>query len=609
MTRVPAVPACDLQREGSAWQGGALHRDPEAANTNITPDLLLNGALARLTGSVSPAALAVAWFDWTSHLLLSPSKQQQLLVQAADSTARWLRYAGQAALDAGRPYGAGDEAGSGPEPCIVPLAQDRRFTDPGWRQWPYNVLSQGFLLQQQWWHRATMGVRGVGHHHGEVVTFMARQLLDCLAPSNFVLTNPVVQAATLRHGGSNLLFGAMRAAADGARLLAGGREGDPAHDYAPGRNLAVTPGTVVLRNELIELLRYEPVTRDVHAVPLLIVPAWIMKYYILDLSPHNSLVRYLVARGHTVYMISWKNPGAAERDLSMEDYRRLGVMAALDAITALGGPGRINACGYCLGGTLLSIAAAAMARDGDERLASMTLLAAQVDFTEPGELSLFIDESEVSFLEAAMWSQGYLDTRQMAGAFQLLRSNDLIWSRRLKHYLLNVPDRGTDLMAWNADATRMPFRMHSEYLRQLFLQNDLANGRYLVGRRPVALTDIEAPVFAVGTLTDHVAPWRSVYKIVLLADTDVTFLLTSGGHNAGVVAPPGDSGRTWQMAEHRSDAAYVDPDRWHACVPVHEGSWWPAWEAWLARHAGPMVAPPPPVAGLGPAPGSYVLQP
>jgi polyhydroxyalkanoate synthase len=237
------------------------------------------------------------------------------------------------------------------------------------------------------------------------------------------------------------------------------------------------------------------------------------------------------------------------------------------------------------------------------------LLAAQVDFTEPGELSLFVDDSEVSFLEAGMWSQGYLDTHQMAGAFQLLRSNDLVWSRQLRHYLLDVPDRQTDLMSWNADATRMPYRMHSEYLRQLFLNDDLASARYLVDGRPVALTDIQVPIFALGTRTDHVAPWRSVYKIGLLSDTETSFLLTSGGHNAGVVAPPGDAGRSYQFTTRAPDAPYIDPERWQQDVPSVEGSWWPAWEAWLAQRAGPWVEPPPPAASLGPAPGRYVLEP
>ncbi len=596
MTRTPLSTSCAYQPQGSAWQGGPLHERPNRGTDNTAADLFLNGLLAGMTSSISPAALATAWFDWSCHLMLAPSKWQELAVQGAAATAHWLGYAARAALPAAEP-----------ERIIAPLAQDRRFVDPAWQRWPWNVMSQGFLLQQQWWHHATAGVRGVSRHHSEVVTFTARQLLDCAAPSNFVLTNPVVQATTVRSGGANLVSGAARAAHDAVRAASGMRLGST---YLPGRDVAVTPGAVVLRNDLIELLRYDPVTPQVHATPLLIVPAWIMKYYILDLSPYNSLVRYLVGKGHTVFMVSWKNPTAQDRELGMDDYRTLGIMAALDAIGTQTGAAQVNACGYCLGGTLLAIAAAAMARDHDSRLASITLLAAQTDFTEPGELSLFVDESEVSYLEAAMWSTGYLDTRQMAGAFQLLRSNDLIWSRRLKHYLLNQEDRDSDLMAWNADATRMPYRMHSEYLRQLFLNNDLANGRYLVGGRPVALTDIDVPIFAVGTLTDHVAPWRSVYKIVLLSDTEVTFLLTSGGHNMGVVAPPTDgAARSFQVATHAHDTAFIDADSWHRCIPVAQGSWWPEWQGWLAGHAGPLIAHFPASPALEPAPGRYVLQP
>ncbi|HEX8786496.1 MAG TPA: alpha/beta fold hydrolase, partial [Telluria sp.] len=485
-------------------------------------------------------------------------------------------------------------------------AQDKRFTDPAWQSWPWSAISQGFLLTEQWWHGATSGVRGVSPHHTDVVTFVARQMLDGVAPSNFIATNPVAQRATFASGGLNLLHGMASAASDNRRALSGAAS--PVA-YRPGHEVAITPGEVVLQNRLIELIRYAPQTPQVHAVPLLIVPAWIMKYYILDLSPENSLVRYLVEHGHTVYIISWKNPDTEDRELSMEDYRRLGVTAALDAVTRQTGADQVNACGYCIGGTLLAIAAAAMARDRDTRLASMTLLAAQVDFTEPGELSLFIDSSQVALLESVMWQQGYLDTRQMAGAFQLLRSNDLIWSRRLRHYLLDIPDKDNDLASWNADATRMPYRMHSEYLRRLFLKNSLASARYIVEGRPVALTDIHIPVFAVGTLTDHVAPWRSVYKIIPLSDTEVTFLLTSGGHNAGVVSPPGSAKRSYQLATHAQDGPYVDPDSWQAEAPTQEGSWWPAWETWLARHAGPMTAPPPAVPALAAAPGSYVLQP
>ena len=564
-------------------------------------DRAFKANLARLTNGISPAGMMALYVDWLAHLALSPGKQLQLMEKAARKSARLALYLGQAA------------AGTSPAPAIEPLPQDRRFRDESWQQWPFNLIQQSFLMTQQWWHNATTEIDGLSDERERVLSFVARQLLDRYSPSNALWTNPEVLARTVEQGGMNLLRGAQNAVEDWQRTIAG-RERPASDGFLVGGDVAVTPGKVVYRNRLIELIQYAPATKEVHAEPLLITPAWIMKYYILDLSTHNSLVRYLVEHGHTVFMISWLNPTADDRDLGMDDYRRLGPMAALDAIQAIVPEQKVHAVGYCLGGTLLSIAAAAMARDGDDRLASITTLATQVDFSEAGELMLFVNDSEVAFLESMMWDQGYLDGSQMAGAFQLLRSNDLIWSRLVQDYLMGERQGVNDLMAWNTDVTRMPYRMHSEYLRGLFLNNDLADGRYLVNDRPINLADIRAPIFAVGTEKDHVAPWRSVHKITFHPATDVTFLLTSGGHNAGIVSEPGHPRRRYRVATKHAGDRYLDPDRWLATVPVNEGSWWPEWQAWLAGLSTAAAAPPtmgaagkgyPP---LDDAPGSFVLQ-
>ncbi|WP_407672416.1 PHA/PHB synthase family protein [Noviherbaspirillum pedocola] len=586
------------EREASAWLGKPHHvpSAPQRAVDDI--DRLLHALFGRLFYNISPASMAMAFFDWWVHLAISPSRQQELAYEAFNREMRMALYGLNALLS---PQHA-------PPAPVVPLPQDKRFSDPSWERWPFNLIYQSFLLNQQWWHRASSGLRGVSPHHEDVVTFTLRQWLDTVAPSNFVATNPVVLQKTMQTGGANLVSGAAALWSDLMRNASGARPPASEH-FRVGENVAITPGKVVLRNRLMELIQYSPATQETHAVPLLIVPAWIMKYYILDLSPENSLVRYLVDAGYTVFMISWKNPDAGDRDLGMEDYRRLGVMSAIHEIQRITGAEKVNAVGYCLGGTLLSIAAAAMAREGDDRLNSISLFASQVDFKEPGELSLFIDDSQVALMESMMWQQGYLDTTQMAGAFHLLRSNDLIWSRLLNQYLLGQPDPQNDLMAWNADATRMPYRMHSEYLRHLFLGNDLAEGRYLVDGKPIALSDIRAPIFSVGTVTDHVAPWRSAFKIHLATDTEVTFLLTSGGHNAGVVSPPGKANRQYQIATRAPQDAYIDPETWLETVPEQPGSWWPAWEAWLGVHSGPMGAPPEMGRALEKAPGRYVMQP
>lgn len=443
-----------------------------------------------------------------------------------------------------------------------------------------------------------------------MVTFAGRQWLDMWSPSNFIWTNPEVLEAIRTTGGANLWRGAVNYF-DDLRRLATGAEPAGTEDFQVGTNVAITPGKMVFRNRLIELIQYTPTTPKVHTEPILIVPSWIMKYYILDLSPHNSIVKHLVEQGHTVFIISWKNPDASDRDLGLEDYRSLGIMDALDAVTAIVSGRRVQAVGYCLGGTLLTIAAAAMARDDDDRLHSLTLLASETDFRDSGEIALFIDESQLAWLEAGMWSKGYLDGKQMAGAFQMLNSRDLIWSRRVREYLLGERQELNDLMAWNADVTRMPYRMHSEYLRRLYLNNDLAEGRHRVNGRPVAIADIEVPIFLVGTVRDHVAPWPSVYKMHLLSDAELTFVLTSGGHNAGVVSPPDHPRRSHQIATRKVGARYIDPQTWRAETPLHQGSWWPAWQQWLAEHSSARLTPPAMGGKKGPladAPGTYVAM-
>jgi polyhydroxyalkanoate synthase len=566
-------------------------------------DRLFNANLAHVTGGLDPRVIPMTLLDWWVKLAWSPGTHARLTEKALRKWIRLAIYAGQSLVDPRTPM------------AIEPLPQDRRFRAAVWQQWPYNVLSQSFLLTQQWWANASTGVPALSQRRKNIVDFVTRQMLDMASPANFPFTNPEVIEATLREGGANFVRGWTNWL-DDWRRLASAQKTAGTERYEPGRDVAVTPGKVVFRNHLIELIQYAASTAKVHAEPLLIVPAWIMKYYILDLSPHNSLVKFLVDQGHTVFMISWRNPTKEDRDLRMDDYRRLGILAALEAIGELQPNRRVHAVGYCLGGTLLSIAAAAMARDGDSRLRTVTLLAAQTDFTEAGELMLFVNEEQVSFLESMMWDRGVLDAHQMSGAFQLLRSNDLVWSRMVREYLLGERRPPNDLMAWNADQTRMPYRMHSEYLRKLFLNNDLAAGRYRVDGRPIAVSDIHVPIFAVGTVKDHVAPWKSVYKINLLSNSqEVVFVLTSGGHNAGIVSEPGHPRRSYQMASRQGGEAFVDAETWEQTTARKEGSWWPAWERWLSAHSGGLSDPPDVGAStagypaLDDAPGQYVFQP
>jgi polyhydroxyalkanoate synthase len=545
-----------------------------------------------LTGGISPFAYPMAFLDWAVHLANSPFQE---LALAKAALTQWARLAKVAVTGV---------------PALEPDLADRRFRDDGWKRRPFQILAQAHLLAEEWWTRAAEVPTGVSREHQRLAAFAIRQLLDLAAPSNVPLLNPEVLRATVKSRGRNFVAGAANLVSD-LHALARATPPEPP-GLRVGRELAVTPGKVIFRNALIELLQYTPTTAEVAREPVLIVPAWIMKYYILDLSPHNSLIRYLVSKGHTVFTISWRNPGAELRDASLDDYRQEGILAALGVVDDICGSAKVHACGYCLGGTLLAIAAAAMARDGDDRLATVSLLCAQTDFTEPGELALFVTEDQLSFLEEVMRAKGYLTSRQMGGSFQVLRSNDLLFSPFIRSYFLGTRDPPNDLMAWNADGTRMPARMHGEYLRRLFLGNDLAAGRFAVNGKPIAVRDIRAPLFVLGTEMDHVAPWRSVYKIHHLNDADLTFVLTSGGHNAGVVSEPGHPRRHFRVARRPPGAPYTGPDEWLSSAETRKGSWWTVWSEWLGVRSGGPVAPPkmgssrhPP---LDDAPGRYVFE-
>ncbi len=543
-------------------------------------DAVLHSGIGRFTHGLSPTALSTAAIDWGMHLIGSPSRQAQLWRKALANTVRAFQLPDAAD------------------------AEDRRFASADWDKLPFALYRHWFVLAEEWWQTATAPIDGIDPSNQRTVAFMTRQALDMACPTNTMLTNPTVLRATAETGGQNLTRGLRNWIEDLNHLL---RQQPPKHpDYRVGETIAVTPGDVVFRNELIELIRYRPTTKTVYAEPILIVPAWIMKYYILDLSPENSFVAWLRDQGYEVYILSWKNPHAEDSALGLQDYVDLGVRAALDHI-APNPTDRIHAVGYCLGGTLLAAAAAAMARDDDARLKSLSLLAAQVDFTEPGELSLFINESQVTFLEHIMSVQGYLRADQMAGAFRMLRSGDLIWSRVIRHYLLGERTPMNDLMAWNADATRMPARMHSEYLRQLFLENRLAKGRFRLDGKHVALTDIKTPIFTLATETDHVSPWQSVYKIKLLTDTDVTFCLTKGGHNSGVLSEPGHARRHYRIGLKSEGRPYVSPEDWIEKTGEQDGSWWPEFDSSLASlSTGRRKTGAAPKQVIGTAPGEYV---
>lgn len=551
----------------------ASDADAEAQAAARRLDQLWNAQIAAASSGLSPVSLALAWTDWAMQSWQHPGHASLLLVQAQRQALERLHRV----LHPGTP------------------PDDPRFADADWGQWPWNLLALRQMDAEAWWDTAA-ALPGMDPHHQRQVRFLARQMLETASPANHGFSRPDVLRQTAQRQGTNLALGLQNAHGLLRRQLGLQPVSDGPPRFVPGVDVAVTPGKVVHRNHLAELIQYAPTTRQVQREPVFIVPSWIMKYYILDLSPHNSMVRWLVDQGHTVFILSWRNPDASDALLGMQDYLDLGVRDMLAAIGRLLPDTAVHAAGYCLGGTLLAIAAAALGgRPADAArlppLRSLTLLAAETDFSEPGEMGVLIDEAQVSMLEDMMAERGYLTGAQMAGSFTFLHARDLFWAQRINALWLGEADQPNDLMAWNADATRMPAAMHSEYLRRCFLRNELAQHRFPVDGRPVSLQDIVQPVFMVGTERDHVAPWRSVYKLHRLCPAEITFALASGGHNAGIVSEPGHAHRHFSIGSRPAGATAAKADEWLAAAQRQDGSWWPAWSAWLQRQGSGELVP------------------
>ena len=558
----------------------------------------MRAQLAAVTGGLAPDDYAQAWWDWYLNVAQTPRKQSEIVQTAFDAIVDNFNFALRAST--GVP--------------VAPASDDKRFASEAWNQWPFNVMARGYMNWAQVVKQATSDVPGLAPRSAGLVEFSSQQVLEAASPANHLLANPELLELTRAQSGQNLVAGFKNWLEDVDGMLkhkpAAGSDA-----FKVGERVAASPGKVIYRNDLIEVIQYGAATPSVYAEPILVVPAWIMKYYILDLSPENSLVRYLVDKGHSVFMISWKNPNEIDRNLGMDDYHNKGIRDALRAVRAIVPDVRVHALGYCIGGTLLSIAAAELAREGDDALATMTLLAAQTDFSEPGELSLFISPSQLSMLEAVMHKTGVLSSDKMGASFALLRARELLWTPAINTYVKGKREKLNDLMAWNSDGTRMPCRMHHEYLKQLYLQNDLACARFRVNGEPVNLAAITLPMFVLGTETDHVAPWKSAYKArALTRSTDYTFALTSGGHNGGIVCGPVNPRRRFRILSWKDAGSTLEPENWLQKATLHPGSWWPTWQEWLAAHSH-RPAPLPTLGNLSAgygilcdAPGEYVLQ-
>ncbi len=500
-------------------------------------------------------------------------------------------------------------AGEPAEPVVAPDPKDKRFADPEWSQNQYfDFLKQAYLLTAQWADRLVKGASGVDEHTRKKAEFYVKQIANAISPSNFVLTNPELLRETLGSNAENLVRGMHMLGED---IKAGHghlkiRQSDPSM-FEVGRNLALTPGKVVFQNDLIQLIQYEPSTPQVLKVPLLIVPPWINKFYILDLTPEKSFIKWCVDNGLTVFVISWVNPDARLAAKSFEQYMREGPIAALDAIEAATGESKINAIGYCVGGTLLAVTLAYLAAKKNDRVLSVTMFAAQVDFTYAGDLKVFVDEERIQQLEAHMREQGYLEASRMANAFNMLRSNDLIWPYVINNYMMGKKPFPFDILYWNADATRMPAANHSFYLRNFYLDNKLVKGEMEIAGVTLDLRKVKLPIYNLATREDHIAPAKSVLFGSQYFGGPVKYVLAGSGHIAGVVNPPAKPKYQYWTGGAPSGS---DVDKWIASATEHPGSWWPDWLEWLKRQNAETV----PARKIGDgklkaiedAPGSYV---
>jgi len=586
----------DIRLPDPVHMGRALTDIAERSQRLVTDFLTRQSAAGQ---SIDPLNIGGAFFEMTAKLMSDPAKVVQAQMTLwADYMTLWQRTT-QRML------------GADTEPVIEPERGDRRFRDEAWDENSlFDYVKQSYLLTARWMQSTVRDVDGLDDKTAKKVDFYTRQFVDAMAPSNFVMTNPEVLRSTIESGGENLVRGLDNLLDDLERGRGQLRIRMTDTDaFRVGVNIAVTPGKVVYENDLIQLVQYTPTTEKVARRPLMIIPPWINKYYILDLRPENSFVRWAVDQGHTVFVLSWVNPDERLADKTFEDYMNEGPLTALDAIREATGEREVNAIGYCLGGTLLAATLARMTALGDDRIKSATYFTTMVDFSEAGELGVFIDEEQLAALEARMNERGYLEAQAMGTTFNMLRANDLIWSFVVNNYLLGKDPFPFDLLYWNSDSTRMPAAMHSFYLRRMYQENKLVEpGGIRLGGVDIDLRVIAQPTFILSTKEDHIAPWKSTYAATQLYAGPVKFVLSASGHIAGVVNPPAKEKYCyWTYARTPKN-----PDAWLQKATQHAGSWWPEWAKWIARFAGGKVAARQPGdAGLTPiedAPGRYVAS-